>query len=299
MNFRSIAFHGKKRFLFFIGAAFFVALTVIDAPVVTAQDKPQTSTASDYWKKQKQKASEERAEPVGLDVNGLDVPSELKHTKQFAKLTELIKDTRFKFPMDFVDLAEHRSSGVLVDVPLVNDNYFLEVGASSTKTPFDSFSFEKGKSKITPARFKILSALAKDFGGQKYDLNKPGDRKQMRQKLLSMLTPAAKIILDEIASEYKNKFDRPLRVTSLVRSMDYQIELNRLDPNSYRVRGAGSLPPHVSGFAFDIAFRDLTAAEQNFLMRKIAQLEKEGKVDGLREEGTSQVLHVFVHPSGQ
>lgn len=283
-----------SRAVLFIEAVLFAALFIMCAADSFAQDGAPSSVV-EYWKKQKKIALEERAEPVGSGIDNLEIPAELKNTKQFQKLAELVKNAGFKFPMDFVELAERRAAGTLVDVPLVTENYLLDVGASATKAEFTSYSFKKGKSKLTPARRKVLSSLAKDFNGQKYDLNKPADRKQMRRRLLSMLSPSAKAILDEIASEYKAGFNRPLQITSLARSMDYQVELNSFDPNSYRVRD-GSVPPHVSGLAFDISFRFMTAAEQNFLMQKIAGLEKVGKIDGLREEGTSQVFHIFVFP---
>jgi len=290
---------GRGKWLLFIGAAF-AALPIICVLTTFAQDKSQPSEV-EYWKKQKLKSMEARTEPVGLHTDGLEIPAELRDGvgKQLAKINELIKDTDFKMPMDFADLASRRANGDLVDVSLVTDSYLLDLGGSATDAVFTGYEFADGSKKLTPARLKILSVLAKDFGGRKFDLNKPADRKQMRRALLRMLSPQAKILLEEIAAEYKDKFDRPLRITSLVRSMDYQVELNRSIPDTFKVRGAGSMPPHVSGFAFDITFRNMNAEEQNFLMKKIAELERDGKVDGFREEGTSQVFHIFVYPDGK
>ena len=143
-----------------------------------------------------------------------------------------------------------------------------------------------------------LAKLAENFAGQKYDLNNPADRKQMRMRLLRMFQPRAKPILKELADAYFGKFGRPLRVTSLTRSMDYQILLNATNANSFKVRGEGSLPPHTSGCAFDLARKHMSAEEQNFVMAKLAEMERAGKLDALIEYGTNACLHVFIYHDG-
>ena len=147
-------------------------------------------------------------------------------------------------------------------------------------------------------KYGILSKLASNFAGQKYDLNDPGHRKQMRMRLLRMFQPRAKPILKELAEAYFGRFGRPLRVTSLTRSMDYQILLNASNPNSFKVRGEGSLPPHTSGCAFDLARKHMPAEEQNFVMAKLAEMERAGKLDALIEYGTNACFHVFIYHDG-
>jgi hypothetical protein len=147
-------------------------------------------------------------------------------------------------------------------------------------------------------KYGILSKLASNFAGQKYDLNNPADRKQMRMRLLRMFQKPAKPILKELADAYYGKFGRPLRVTSLTRSMDYQILLNATNANSFKVRGEGSLPPHTSGCAFDLARKHMPAEEQNFVMAKLAEMERAGKLDALIEYGTNACFHVFIYHDG-
>jgi len=104
--------------------------------------------------------------------------------------------------------------------------------------------------------------------------------------------------LKEVADAYFAKYGRPLRVTSLTRSMDYQIALNANNPNSFKVRGEGSLPPHTSGCAFDLARKHMTADEQNFVMKRLAEMEDANKLDALIEYGANACFHVFIYSDG-
>ena len=42
-------------------------------------------------------------------------------------------------------------------------------------------------------------------------------------------------------------------------------------------------PPHSTGLAFDIDYRYLSGAEQNFLMSELARLKDEGRIEVIRE----------------
>jgi hypothetical protein len=185
-------------------------------------------------------------------------------------------------------------------MPMAYESFYLDVGGSAQDSPFQSFTFETGDvvlQQVTP-KYQTLLQLASNFSGQKYDLNNPAHRKQMRMRLLRMFNPRAKPILRELADAYYKKFGRPLRVTSLTRSMDYQILLNRGNPNSFKVRGADSLPPHTSGCAFDLARKHMTAEEQNFVMQKLAEMERSNKLDALIEYGANACFHVFIYFDG-
>lgn len=256
----------------------------------------------EVWLKQKNLAFGARNAATGLDP-GLKFFPELvggNVAKQKVKLAELIK-LGYKQPMDFSDLAEKRLKGDLMELPIATEWYFLDVGGSASENPFTAFSFEMGNTPIAPGstKYKPLDDLSKSFQGQKYDLNNGRDRRQIRIRLLRMFHPSAKPILEELAKAYHQKFGRPLRVTSLTRSMDYQIGLNATNPNSFKVRGAGSLPPHTSGCAFDLARKHMTADEQNFVQQKLAEMENRGVLDALREGGVNACFHVFIYPDGR
>lgn len=254
------------------------------------------------WIKQKNLAFAPRSAATGLDP-GLKFFPELvggNVIKQKNKLAELIK-LGYKQPMDFSDLAEKRIKGELIELPIATSWYFLDVGGSASEDAFKAFSFEMDSTPIAPgsSKYAPLEQLAKNFAGQKYDINNGRDRRQMRIRLLRMFHPKAKPVLEELAKAYFQKFGRPLRVTSLTRSMDYQIGLNNTNANSFKVRGAGSLPPHTSGCAFDLARKHMTAEEQNFVQEKLAEMENRGIIDALREGGVNACFHVFIYPDGR
>jgi hypothetical protein len=248
------------------------------------------------------KALEPRNAETGIRPAGLDVPKELFGdgvVKQKAKLKEM-NTKGYQQPMDFADLAGKRLKQELIEMPMATKSFYLDVGGSASDAPFSSFTFQSGAADIAPGspKYQTLAQLAANFAGQKYDLNNPADRKQMRMRLLRMFNKRAKPILEEVADAYFGKFGRPLRVTSLTRSMDYQIGLNSSNPNSFKVRGEGSLPPHTSGCAFDLARKHMTAEEQNFVMQKLAQMENQNKLDALIEYGVNACFHIFIYDDG-
>ncbi|HEY2865575.1 MAG TPA: FHA domain-containing protein [Pyrinomonadaceae bacterium] len=269
-------------------------------PTDTA-DSDLNVTAAFLADRQK-KALEQRNGEVGIRPAGLDVPKELFGDgviKQKAKLKEM-NSTGYQQPMDFGDLAAKRLKGDLIEMPMAAKSFYLDVGGSASDGPFSSFSFQSGAAEIPVGspKYQALSQLASNFSGQKYDLNNPADRKQIRMRLLRMFNKRAKPILQELAEAYFGKFGRPLRVTSLTRSMDYQIGLNSGNPNSFKVRGEGSLPPHTSGCAFDLARKHMTAEEQNFIMKKLAEMEDANKLDALIEYGVNACFHIFIYYDG-
>ncbi len=259
----------------------------------------------EFWQKQRNIALERRNSPTGNDPPGTQVPRELYGdgiVKQKAKIREM-QNEGYVIPMDFADLAQKRNNNELVELRMATDYWVLEVGGSSNTKAFTGYNFDDQINSPTLAPssndYNILLNLANNFSGMKYDLLNPNDRRQMKIRLLRMIHPRAKPILIEIAKSYRAKFNRPLRVTSLQRSMQYQISLNKTNPNSYRVRGKGSLPPHTSGCAIDLARKHMTAEEQNFLMNLLAQKEREGSIDALREGNVNACFHIFIYDDGQ
>jgi pSer/pThr/pTyr-binding forkhead associated (FHA) protein len=252
------------------------------------------------------KAFEPRQGETGIRPAGLNVPKELYGDgviKQKMKLREL-NNAGYRQPMDFGDLAEKRTTSdpiqKLKEMPMATDSFYLDVGGSAQDSPIMSFAFPNERAEITSGhpKYQTLARLAENFAGRKYDLNNAADRKQMRMRLLRMFNPRAHPILKELADAYHGRFGRPLRVTSLTRSMDYQILLNAGNANSFVVRGEGSLPPHTSGCAFDLARKHMTAEEQNFVMAKLAEMERDGKLDALIEYGLNACFHVFIYHDG-
>ncbi len=258
----------------------------------------------DFWEQQRALALGSRAPfATGVYPAGIIIPKEVRPdgvVKQTAKIREMVA-AGYQLPLDFADLAQRKMNGELVELPMATKDFVLEVGGSSTEGAFTSFSFETN-SIITPPGsedFQIISKLAGNFDGQKYDMNNGRDRRQMKIRMLRMFNQNAKPVLERLAKAYREKFNRPLRVTSLSRSMEYQISLNKGNSNSYRVRGKGSFPPHTSGCTFDLARKHMTAEEQNFVMQQLAEMENQGILDALIEGGTNACFHVFIYPDGK
>jgi pSer/pThr/pTyr-binding forkhead associated (FHA) protein len=247
----------------------------------------------------KQKAFEPRSKPTGITPAGLAVPPELRGDgviKQKAKLTQM-KATGYQQPMDFSDLAQKRLNKELIEMPMATKSFYLEVGGSASTDAFTAFSFATNDTPILAGspKHKPLVDIAAKFG---VSLDNPTDRKQIRMRLLRMFNQRAKPVLQELSEAYYQKFNRPLRVTSLTRSMDYQIGLNKTNANSFIVRGEGSLPPHTSGCAFDLARKHMDVEEQNFVMAKLAEMERARKLDALIEYGANACFHIFIYFDG-
>jgi hypothetical protein len=140
--------------------------------------------------------------------------------------------------------------------------------------------------------YEAVTALARDFEGETYDLRDPTDREAFQSRLLSSLRPAAREVMLELAAKYHARFSRPLPIASMVRTQRYQRLLSRVNANATHV----DVPPHTTGEAFDITYRYMPSDEQNFLMTQIAALEDAGKVEALRER--RNCFHVFTFASG-
>ena len=140
--------------------------------------------------------------------------------------------------------------------------------------------------------YDSLQALARNFGGRSFNLDDPSDRETLKVYLLSSLRPQALKVLEEIAKRYHDNLGRPLPVSSLIRPEQYQRALRRV--NRYAV--LIDTPPHSTGLAFDIDYRYMSNAEQNFVMNELARLKNEGRIEVLRERGAN--YHVFAFIDG-
>jgi hypothetical protein len=143
------------------------------------------------------------------------------------------------------------------------------------------------------AEHGALAALAGDFHGRHYDLARARSRQEMKVRMLAHLRPEALAVLKELADSYRQKFGRPLPVTSLIRPDEYQHRLSKSNSNATRIE----VPPHSTGLAFDILYRHMTAAEQEHVMADIARLRDAGRVESLRENRDH--FHIFAFVDGR
>jgi uncharacterized protein DUF5715 len=140
--------------------------------------------------------------------------------------------------------------------------------------------------------YASLQSLAKNLGGRAYNLNDASDRKALKVNLLRSIRPEALKVIEEVAADYRRQFNRPLPVSSLVRPEAYQHVLRRFNRNAVLI----DTPPHSTGLAFDIDYRYMSNAEQNFLMAKLARLKDAGRIEVIRERNAN--YHVFVFIDG-
>jgi Family of unknown function (DUF5715) len=139
-----------------------------------------------------------------------------------------------------------------------------------------------------------LAALALDFGGRTYDLSDAASVKEFQARLLCFVRPAALAVMEELGSAYQEKFGRPLPITSLIRTEEYQRTLREAGNAN---AGDFKSEPHTTGLAFDVYYRFMDAAEQQFVMDAIARLKRDGSVEALRE--LRDHYHVFAFPEGR
>jgi len=141
--------------------------------------------------------------------------------------------------------------------------------------------------------YESLQALAKNFAGRSFNLDEPSDRQAMKVTMLSSIRPEALKILEEVAKNYHDKFDRLLPVSSLVRPEQYQHALRRVNRNAVLI----DTPPHSTGLAFDIDYRYMSGEEQTFLMAELARLKQDGRIEVIRERSAN--YHVFAFVDGK
>ncbi len=143
------------------------------------------------------------------------------------------------------------------------------------------------------AEYDTLAALARDFGGRAYDLRDETAAKEFQARMLTYVRPAALAVMEELGSAYQAKFARPLPITSLIRTEEYQRTLREAGNAN---AGSFKSEPHTTGLAFDIYYHFMTAAEQQFVMDEIARLKRDGRVEALRE--LRDHYHVYAFPEG-
>ena len=265
--------------------------------VKVSEDAPQLAVSVADWEAQRNLAMGKRSAPIGL-VSGVEIPSEMTGgiAKQLAEFRNA-GITPATLPKDFAALVRKRNANELVELPLATKYYYLDnIGTSADGSPFDSFdpaTHIKTPLIINSEDYSIIQTLANNYNGQKYNLDDAASRLQMKRRLLRMFHPRAKAFLEELGEAYQGKFGRPLKVTSLTRSLEYQFDLSKDTRNAYR----GQTPPHSTGATFDLAYMQMTADEQNFLMAKLAEYERAGRIDALREVAQTPCIHIFVYPT--
>ena len=267
--------------------------------VQSAESNLTPNTTAD-WDLAVEKVKAERDASLG---GALEIPPELKHYEErywfLATQVAEIEKYRVHLCQDYLDLAGMIERHELIPVSAVTDSYILfGIGQRANEEPFEPFQEEDNQNAnvepkvVRPEAFQSLQKLAQNFNGRSYDLNNPSDRYALKVNMLSSIRPEALKIMEQVASAYHRQFDRPLPVSSLVRPEQYQHALRRVNRNAVTI----DAPPHSTGLAFDIDYRYMSVAEQNFVMRELARIKAEGRIEVIRERSAN--YHVFAFVNG-
>ncbi|HYO90642.1 MAG TPA: DUF5715 family protein, partial [Pyrinomonadaceae bacterium] len=222
----------------------------------------------------------------------MDKAALASESERVAESTKVLKDEISSLRADLNSLSkkERAKRSELQKKITAKEKSLKEVLAR--KESLDSYYGNSEREQRISDRYGKLEALAKDFSGREYDLSDSGSRKQMKVRMLSHLRPEALRVLEELAVSYRQKFDRPLPISSLVRPHEYQMELSKVNPNAIRMQ----TPPHSTGLAFDVFNKYMTAEEQQYVMEELARLEDAGRIEVLRENRDH--FHVFAFIDG-
>lgn len=253
------------------------------------------NSASYSWDAAVEKVKAPRGEELG---GGLEIPPELRHYEErywfLATQVAEIEKYNVHTVQDYLDLAALIEKGELVPVPAVTETYILlGVGQRANEDPFTKFEEEEENEVTTnPAEYQSLRKLAQNFNGRSFNLENPYDRHVLKINMLSTIRPQALKLIEEVAASYHQKFNLPLPVSSLVRPEQYQHSLRRVNRNAVTI----DTPPHSTGLAFDIDYRYMSIAEQNFVMNELARIKNEGRIEVIRERNAN--YHVFAFVNG-
>jgi hypothetical protein len=234
----------------------------------------------------------DKATGKSVTLYGSDAELEQEHS-QIADSLKLLEETVASLRNE-LKAAPKRERALRIRLQSeVGENERAAKSLKERRKLLDSFYQKDAPRRLLAAEYEIISTLARDFGGHAYDLQDAARRKAFKVRLLSHLRPAALKVLEEVAKTYRDKFGRPLAVTSVVRPDEYQRQLRETNPNATLIE----VPPHTTGLAFDLYYRYMNAAEQTFIMSELARLQDDGRIEVLRENRDH--YHVFAFADGR
>jgi len=134
------------------------------------------------------------------------------------------------------------------------------------------------------ARLKLLVPIenkTRDF----YIYNVPEQRRYLR--------PWARLFLERLGRQYRSRFRRPLRITSMVRTEDHQRNLQGHNPNAAAPVGE-KRSAHLTGACLDISKKGMSRAQMRWVRQVLSSLKQKGYLYAV-EEFTIPNFHIMVH----
>ena len=96
-----------------------------------------------------------------------------------------------------------------------------------------------------------------------------------------------------IARDFYAKFHQPLQINSAVRTVAYQVRLQRTNGNAAGIDGE-TASPHLTGQAMDLGKRNMSMAQIAWMRSYLLPLMQAGKVD-VEEEFQQACFHISVY----
>ena len=99
----------------------------------------------------------------------------------------------------------------------------------------------------------------------------------------------------DIANAFYAHFGEPLQINSAVRTVAYQVRLQRVNGNAAATHGDGA-SPHLTGQALDFGKRGMSVAQLGWMRSYLMPLIDAGKID-VEEEFQQACFHISVYAS--
>lgn len=99
----------------------------------------------------------------------------------------------------------------------------------------------------------------------------------------------------DIAGAYYARFREPLELNSAVRTISYQLRLQRINGNAAAIEGE-TASPHLTGQAIDFGKKGMTMAEIAWMRMYLMPLMQAGMID-VEEEFQQACFHISVYRS--
>ena len=117
-----------------------------------------------------------------------------------------------------------------------------------------------------------------------------GECDPMYAHLYRTASPMVVKFIGTLSRDFYNRFGgKRLKVTSLVRTVEYQKKLQRRNKNAAKI----SYSAHLTGAAIDISYKEMTAEEMNWMRNRLTLLERERIIEAT-EERFQACFHIMV-----
>lgn len=107
------------------------------------------------------------------------------------------------------------------------------------------------------------------------------------------LRPWTRLFLSRLSSQFRSRFGKPMRVTSLLRTAEYQRSLQGRNGNAADDEGPRR-SAHLTGASLDISKKGMTREEQQWVRNVLTSLRSNGYIYAI-EEFQQPVFHILVH----